>query len=118
MTPDASDGQIVKLAWQLQYIIVTANGDDFVKEIDLFQRNMTYKSCHDLFGLLVVPDGAIAQVRTLRDLTERLRFGGRRVSWEEVMDRNLYVRAKNRGPLEIRPFRRCLYCKKLELGSL
>jgi Domain of unknown function (DUF5615) len=33
LDPDASDSRIVQLAWEREYIIVTANGIDFEREI-------------------------------------------------------------------------------------
>ena len=74
---DASDAEIVRRAWDLQYIIVTANGDDFVREIRRFQRQMMRANCRDLRGLVVVPDGSITQARALKQLGNSLRFGGR-----------------------------------------
>lgn len=62
------------------------------------------RSCHDLWGLLVVPDGSITQARTLRNLSERLRFGGKIITWQDVTEKNLYVRTKRFGNPEIRPF--------------
>jgi hypothetical protein len=112
---NSSDAAIVRKAWELEYILVTANGDDFVREVNRFQRQMMINDCHDLSGLLVVPDGAITQERALRRLEARLRFGGKSITWEQVHGKNLYVRATRAGAPEIRPFRRCLYCKKAEL---
>jgi hypothetical protein len=115
---NASDARIVRLAWDRQYIIATANGDDFVREINRFQRQMMERNCRDLWGLLVVPDGAISQERVLRKLTDRLIFGGRKITWNDVMNMNLYVRATKAGAPEIRRFRRCLYCVKQEVSDL
>lgn len=76
LSGNASDAEIVKMAWELEYIIVTANGDDFVREVNKFQRRMMINNCRELSGLLVVPDGAITQERAIRRLEARLRFGG------------------------------------------
>jgi hypothetical protein len=93
---------------------VTANGRDFEREIRKHQRKMMINSCHDLSGLLVLPDGAMVQKRSLRRLGERLRFGGMRLDWEEVRRGNFLVRATKSGASEIRRFPRCIYCKKSE----
>lgn len=116
LQPDASDAEVVRKAWDLQYIIVTANGDDFVREIRRFQRQMMQANCRDLRGLLVVPDGSITQARALKRLADNLRFGGNPITWEQVNQWNLYVRARKSGAPEIRPFPRCRYCRKIELS--
>jgi hypothetical protein len=56
---NASDAQIVKEACDRQLTIVTGNGDDFVKEINKFlaQTKKASDGCHEVFGLVVLPNG-------------------------------------------------------------
>ena len=115
LRPNASDAEVVKKAWDLQYIIVTANGDDFVREIRRFQRQMMRANCRDLRGLVVVPDGSLTQTRALRQIARSLRFGGRPIGWEQVNEWNLYVRVQRSSSPEIRRFPRCRYCSEIEL---
>lgn len=114
LPPNASDSAIVKAAWRYECIIVTANGKDFEREIRKFQRQMMITNCHDLSGLVVVPDGAMAQKRSLKKLEDRLRFGGKRLDWQAVRSGNFYVRATKSGSPGIRRFPRCIYCEKNE----
>lgn len=111
---NAADAQIVELACAGEYIIVTANGRDFEREIRKHQRKMMINHCHDLSGLLILPDGAMVQKRALKRLGERLRFGGKELHWEQVRSGNFLVRATKSGGSEIRRFPRCVYCKKAE----
>ena len=46
----ASDRKIVEEACYRKCIIVTANGDDFLREIERFLKQTKMKDCHDLGG--------------------------------------------------------------------
>ena len=74
---NASDAEIVRAAWERQLTIVTGNGDDFVKEIAKFIA-LTKKAadgCHEVFGLVVLPNGYERQRRILQDVEKTLRLG-------------------------------------------
>jgi hypothetical protein len=72
---DASDAKIVRTAWDGEYIIVTANGNDFKREILKFQRQTKRNDCRELRGLVVLPCGYEKQRRLLYEVEQRLRLG-------------------------------------------
>jgi hypothetical protein len=110
----APDAAIVELACERRRIIVTGNGDDFIAEILKFQKTTEKKECHDLSGLVILPNGFESQKRALRDIEKRLRFGGRKITWADVWNKNYCVRILKNGNAEITTFPKCLYCRKLE----
>lgn len=114
LAEDAADEAIVKLAWERGWTIVTGNGDDFTAKILKFQRKMEKKICHDLSGLIVLPNGFEVQKRALVGVEERLRFGGKRITWAEVSSKNLCVKVLKNGSAEISTFPKCHYCLKLQ----
>lgn len=56
LSENARDSEIVTKAWERGLTIVTGNGDDFVREIDAFQSRTKRKDCHELHGLIVLPN--------------------------------------------------------------
>jgi hypothetical protein len=68
---NATDAAIVEKAWKPEAIIVTANGDDFLREVRRFLRSTKRKDCHDLFGLVILPNKYEIQKRTLNELNVR-----------------------------------------------
>jgi hypothetical protein len=76
----ASDRKIVEVASDRGWIIVTANGDDLIAEIKRYLRQSTKLVCHDLSGLIIIPNDYQIQQRALPRLEERLYFEGKRIS--------------------------------------
>lgn len=113
---DATDAEIVEVACDRQRIIVTGNGDDFVTEILEYQRRTERKICHDLSGLVILPNGFEVQRRIVPGIEDKLRFSGQRVSWSDVWYKNYCVRILKSGSAEITTFPKCLYCQKLQEG--
>jgi hypothetical protein len=113
ISPAASDAEIVAEARELQAIIVTANGDDYEKEIRRFLQKSQRNDCYDLFGLLVIPNPSAIQERVLPNLAAKLRFKGKAISWDDVWRENYLVRVHSDGIVEVRELGRCFYCKKL-----
>lgn len=109
---NATDAAVVEKAWDLEAIIVTANGDDFLRETRTFLRSTKRRDCHDLFGLVILPNKFEIQKRTLDELGLRLRFRNNRISWDEVWRQNLCVRVKKKGNPEVTQLPRCFYCQK------
>jgi len=74
---NAPDAEIVKAAWERQLTIVTGNGDDFVREIKKFlaQTKKASDGCHEVFGLIVLPNGYETQRRILQNVEKTLRLG-------------------------------------------
>jgi hypothetical protein len=114
LAANAPDATIVEKAWELQRTIVTGNGDDFIKEILNFQRQTEKKDCHEMFGVIILPNGLERQKRVLRSLEEKLRFGGKKVSWADVWRENYCVKVSKSGRPVIKAFPKCVYCKKRE----
>jgi hypothetical protein len=109
----ASDAEIVARARELGAIIVTANGDDYEREIKRFLQKSQKNDCYDLFGLVIIPNPAAIQERVLPGLASKLRFKGEAITWDDVWRENYLVRVHSDGTLEVRELGRCFYCKKL-----
>jgi hypothetical protein len=117
LPPNASDAQVVKEAWERQLTIVTGNGVDFVKEIRklLAQTKKASDGCHEVFGLMALPNGYERQRRILQNVEATLRLGNEKLTWAEVAARNCYVRVKRTDGAEVKRFPRCFYCLKNEM---
>src|ERR1700687_6414867 len=74
---NASDQDIIEEAVSRQYIIITANGYDFVDRVNRFVASSSRKEwgCHDAAGLVVVPNDQASQERLIPRAEERLRLG-------------------------------------------
>lgn len=114
---NATDTEIVKAAWERQLTIVTGNGDDFVREITRFlaQTKKASDGCHEVFGLIVLPNGYERQRRILQNIEQTLRLGKEAITWTDVAYRNCYVRVKRSGGTEVKRFPRCFCCQKNEM---
>jgi hypothetical protein len=110
----APDSEIVRRAWERHCTIVTGNGDHFVKEINKFLAQTKETECHEMFGLVVLPNGYERQKRILQNIETGLRLGTEKLTWNDIHYRNCYVRVKRTGRAEVRRFPRCAYCLKNE----
>lgn len=108
----ASDREIVEVASDRRWIVVTANGDDFIAEIKRYLSQSTKLVCHDLYGLVIIPNDYQLQQRALPRLEERLHFDGRHIGWKDVWELDCCVRVTKSGKAQIARFERCFYCKK------
>jgi hypothetical protein len=109
---NATDAEIVRKASDLGLTIVTANGDDFVKEFEKFLRQAKQTECHDMSGLVILPNGYENQRRSLKGIEKKLRLDGHKISWAVVADKDCWVRVKKEGSPEVDRFPRCFYCQK------
>jgi hypothetical protein len=114
LPPDAPDSELVFEAWNRKLILVTGNGKDFKREIEHFLRGTKRKLCHEVYGLLVLPNGYERQKRFVRTIESKLRLGKDRLTWADVFDRNLHVQVDRSGAVSVREFPRCAYCLKLQ----
>jgi len=112
LTSKASDREIVRVAADRKWIIVTANGDHFITEIKRYLRQSMKLICHDLAGLVIVPNDHQFQQRALPHLEERLHFNGNHIDWKDVWELDCCVRVTKNGKTQITRFERCFYCKK------
>ena len=112
---NASDLKITREAWKRKLTIVTGNGEDFVKEIRKFLGQTKRAECHELYGLIVLPNGYERQKQVLPGIESRLLLGREKITWTDIAYRNCYVRVKGGGGVEVKRFPRCLYCQKNEL---
>jgi|SRR4029077_6867054 hypothetical protein len=78
---NATDFQIVQKVWDLRLTIVTANGDDFVREINSFLNQTKRVDCHEMFGLVILPNGYENHRRLLPEIEQKLRLDGKKVTW-------------------------------------
>ncbi|MGA2085783.1 MAG: hypothetical protein ABSG60_09720 [Terracidiphilus sp.] len=117
LEPSAPDVAIVVKAYEFGCIIVSANGPHFEAEMRKFLATTKRKDCHDLYGLVIIPNQAAIQDRVLPKLATKLRLEGKRISWDDVWRKNLLVRVRSDGVVNVRDeLGRCFYCKKLELS--
>jgi hypothetical protein len=58
------------------------------------------------------PNVAAIQQRVLRRAEDRLRFGGEKISWCDVWERDLCVSIASDGATRVTRFRPCYYCSK------
>jgi len=115
LEPNALDAKVVERAYDLECIIVTANGQDFEAAMRKFLSRTQRKDCHDLFGLVVIPNQAAIQSCVLPGLAWKLRLDGKSISWDDVWRKNLLVRVRKDGVVDVRnELGRCFYCKKIE----
>jgi Domain of unknown function (DUF5615) len=112
LTEKATDRQIVEVASDREWIIVTANGDDFTAEIKQYLGQSRKLICHDLSGLVIIPNDHQIQQRILPKIEHRLHFNDEHISWKDVWERDLCVRVTEIGNPQITKFERCFYCKK------
>lgn len=106
------DRESVEAAADHRWIIVTANGDHFVTEIRRYLRQSTRVVCHDLSGLVIIPNDHQLQERALPRLEERLHLNGNHIAWKDVWELDCCVRVSQNGKAQISRFDRCFYCKK------
>lgn len=111
---DATDAEIVKAAWERELTIVTGNGDDFTREIQKFLSQTKRNECHEMRGLVVLPNGYERQKRLLQDIERTLKLGSEKLTWAGVADKDCYVKVKRAGGTEIRRFPRCVFCQRNE----
>jgi hypothetical protein len=86
LSESAADSRIVREAWQRGLTIITCNGDDFVKHIQRSLSQTKRAECHEMYGLVVLPNGYELQKRLLRDIETRLRLGREKITWADVAD--------------------------------
>lgn len=114
LADNATDATVVAKAWELDATIVSANGDDFLRDMRAFSRQTKKSECHDLFGLVILPSGFEIQKRVVPGVGDRLRYKGKLISWKEVQRENLCVRVSaNRGFPSVTQLPQCFYCEKL-----
>jgi hypothetical protein len=107
---DSDDLTIVRKAVAESLIIVTANGDDFLRLIDRYRRTSARtKTCHDASGMLIVMDAHVPR-RSFAETTTSLRLDGRRIGWGVVTDDNLVVRLAVDDRTTVGRLPRCFYC--------
>jgi hypothetical protein len=106
----ASDEAIVEAAYVAKAIIVTANAQDFIRIMDRFLKKQMEKYCRDLNGLVVIPNAIRRQA--LDRATQRMTFGGEKITWFDVWRRDLCVKVSPLGIPRVSRFRPCYYCGK------
>jgi hypothetical protein len=112
LSESSSDEEIIEEAVSRRYIIMTANGQDFVDKVNRFVASSTRKEwgCHDASGLVVVPNDHASQERLIPWAEERLRLHKRQITWPDVWSESLLVRIKKDENHEVRQLPRCPTC--------
>jgi len=111
--PTESDAALVRRAYEEKLTIVTNNEGDFVRHILTFQKKLQQKWCHELLGLVVVPNTQIAAERFWASIRRGVGSTTGIVAWREVRDNNLIVGPPDaRGRARLRRFHQCFYCRK------
>jgi Domain of unknown function (DUF5615) len=113
LKPNVTDTKIVEAACHNKWIIVTANGDDFISEIKKYLRQTKKKDCHDLSGLVILPSDHEAQRLSVRNVERRLMLNKKHIRWKDVWELDCCVRIM-RATVRVTRFERCFYCKKRE----
>jgi hypothetical protein len=106
----AQDEAIVEAAYTAKAIIVTANAQDFIRIMDRFLKKQMEKYCRDLNGLVVIP--STIRRRALESATQRMTYGGEKITWFDVWRRDLCVKISPLGIPRVSRFRHCYYCGK------
>jgi hypothetical protein len=112
LNSDVSDREIVEVASDRQWIIVTSNGNDFIQEINRYLRQSTQLKCHDLSGLVILPSAFESQRNAMQRVVERLVLNHKHITWKDVWELNCCVRVTKTGEVQVTRFDRCFYCKK------
>ncbi len=107
------DGRsIVREAWSKCRTIVTTNGSDFLRHFQGFQDPPSERECRDLWSLLVIPSDLTNSKKQLEAISEGLPILPKeRLHWPALGFLNLYIHLTDKGELEIRRFKRCLFCE-------
>jgi hypothetical protein len=111
-SPRWHDRTVVQSAWDDGSTIVTANGSDFVRYMLEHQRSHPCRKdkCHDLAGLIVIPNHEFRAKRAFDAVSKRgLRAGRALLSLDDISQHNLYVKLHLDGSAEIRRFPLCPY---------
>ena len=112
LAENATDRDIVERACGGGFTIVTCNGDHFIKEFQRYLDQTERKNCHEMFGLVILPNGFEVQKRALKGIANKLRLNGRAIGWKDVSEQDCCVRVEKTGHVKASRFERCRYCKK------
>lgn len=112
-----ADDDIMRAACERECIIVTANGDEFLKRILGYQRQSQKKECHETRGLLVLPSGFELQKRAWASAGRGVTMDRKLLQWNKIRDDNYYVKLNASGRHTVKRLPRCHYCAKNELND-
>jgi hypothetical protein len=112
VTAFGEDPATVHEAWVEYRTIVTVNESHFVRDILEHQKRDSGSTCKDCWGLLAVPDRAIARERLLRNVKTGMTIGGSIIPWPAAAYANLCVSLHLDGSVGVRRFRRCVHCQR------
>lgn len=109
----SSDRKIVERAYEMRRVVVTNNTRDYRAEFRRFAQEGGRRLCTDLSGLLIIPNDAKGweHVFPISGLEERLRLNGKRITWCDVFERNLYVKVEATGRVLVGELPRCPICR-------
>lgn len=110
LKPHADDMEVIDLALRRHAILVTV-------DVKIIQKCKDYqdRSARDcLYGLLMLPDGILIQRRILEELragTKQMRHSryDRPLTWADVHDDNLLVKAHKSGDPDVEELCKCAW---------
>jgi len=109
-----SDDAILAKAWDSHLIVVTSNRDDFRERFLSFVPSGGKRKCTHLHGLVMFAETKDEQIGLFpsKKLERRLRLDGKAVTWRDVYQGNLLVRA-NPQRASVERLSRCPGCRRL-----
>jgi len=91
-----------------------ATATTLTKEIQKFLSQTRRKECHEMYGLVILPDGYERQKRLIQNIERTLKLGKEKLTWAAVAEKDCYVRVRRTGGTEVRRFPRCFFCQRNE----
>jgi hypothetical protein len=113
LTPRASDEEIIAVASEGSYIIVTNNARDFERGVPAHIARTSKKrfGCRQVHGLVIVkPSMELKQVSAIERAIKQMQFEGRSIGWKAVHESCLKVVISDTGAPTITRLPRCPSC--------
>lgn len=107
------DDELVEIASIQRNLIVTANRGDFEHAIKKYVARSSKKQfgCKRVPGLvLLLSNDKLTQERLLKGLESRLFFEGKKITYKDVHDLDLFVKVHSTGKASVSRLPRCPHC--------
>jgi hypothetical protein len=108
-----SDADIVAVASENKYIIVTNNRRHFEHEVveRIAESSKKQFGCTQVHGLIIVlPVDQLKQERAIRRASKQLSYDGEAITWKDVNERCLKVIVEESGKAIVSKLPRCPHC--------
>ena len=113
LNPRASDEEVIAVASEGNYIIVTNNARDFEKGVPAHIARTSKKQfgCRQVRGLVIVkPSMELKQVPAIERAVKQMRFEGQPIGWKAVHESCLKVVISDTGIPTVTRLPRCPSC--------